>query len=33
MLDIVLIAVTIGFFAIAVSYTHTCEQLGHKEKK
>jgi hypothetical protein len=33
MWDILLIVVTIAFFAIAIAYTHACERLGCKGKK
>ena len=33
MWDILLIAITIVFFAIAIAYTLACERLGCKEQK
>jgi hypothetical protein len=30
MWDILLIAVTIAFFAVAIAYAHACEWLGRK---
>ena len=33
MWDIMLVAVTIAFFAIAIAYTYACERLGQKGQK
>lgn len=32
MWDILLVTVTIAFFAIAIAYTHACEWLGRKDR-